>query len=64
MIVFIHNHEVLLLWLTIASIIGFIGSLMTDEKNGHLKTLSNYGILEVNEGLFTNGDVMFCLRNS
>ncbi len=28
MITFIHNHEVLLLWLTIASIIGFIGSLI------------------------------------
>jgi len=28
MIVFIHNHEVLLLWLTIASTIGFIGSLI------------------------------------
>ena len=28
MITFIHNHEVLLIWLTIASIIGFIGSLL------------------------------------
>ena len=28
MIMFIHDHEVLLLWLTIASIIGFIGSLI------------------------------------
>jgi len=28
MITFIHNHEGLLLWLTIASIIGFIGSLI------------------------------------
>ena len=26
-----------------------------NEKNGRLKTLSNYGILGVNEGLFTNG---------
>ena len=28
MITFIHSHETLLLWLTIASIIGFIGSLI------------------------------------
>ncbi|CAA6819824.1 MAG: Unknown protein [uncultured Sulfurovum sp.] len=26
-----------------------------NEKNGRMKTLSDYGILGVNKGLFTNG---------
>jgi len=42
-----------MLWI-IKMALGFAAENRRNEKNGRLKTLSNYGILGVNEGLFTN----------